>query len=565
MEIIGALAEARPRRGLVEEVGVMLGSLDPWILVAPKSMDMVPIAAEGVHRDLMVVDVHLVEEVGFWCGRRCLLGDLLGHPLGHHASFNLVPPMATEHALERARLVGGSAKLPHAAAAGVDGCERDGGSTPSCRGGGREKRQQGLMGVSLGVAVLQEVAGGALTQQPSDLVGAVGLFASPCPPLKLGLAHQSSSFTQASSVRNETEPKWDDLVRSFWTDGVISHLTRIFPLGDHLSRSVSLALFACAPSRNRSSIRQSPSQITAPADLVQAMARPPYLIDDAITEILLRLPPDDPACLVRASLVCKAWRELLTGPAFLRRYCAFHGAPPLLGYSHNIYDEVPYARFVAADARASPFSAPAFGRLNWWVLECRHGRVLLQSFERHASSNLLVWDPITGVQHQVPVHMTYFCHTAAVLCGVAGCDHLNCHGGPFLVVSICIPYEEEEEQAVDFISACVYSSETGAWTSSPSIQFDAYIEERPSLLARDALYFTLRQGRRILKYDLVGQGLLVIDAPDMFDGIEGIVVAAEDGGLGLAGLVYGDLHLWSWQAGPCGVADSARFSPLLDH
>ncbi|KAF8775526.1 hypothetical protein HU200_004510 [Digitaria exilis] len=268
------------------------------------------------------------------------------------------------------------------------------------------------------------------------------------------------------------------------------------------------------------------------------MARPPDLIDDAVTEILLRLPPDDPACLVRASLVCKAWRELLTGPAFLRRYRAFHGAPPLLGYSHNVYDEVPYARFVAADARASPFSAPAFGRLNWWVLECRHGRVLVQSFERHASSNLLVWDPITGVQHQVPVHMTYFCHTAAVLCGVAGCDHLNCHGGPFLVVSICIPYEEEEEQAVDFISACVYSSETGACTSSPSIQFDAYIEERPSLLARDALYFTLQQGRRILKYDLVGQGLQVIDAPDMFDG-----------------LAYGNLHLWSWQAGPYGVAE----------
>nr|AWA44721.1 hypothetical protein SO80C16_000003 [Saccharum officinarum] len=103
--------------------------------------------------------------------------------------------------------------------------------------------------------------------------------------------------------------------------------------------------------------------------------------------------------------------------------------------------------------------------------------------------------------------------------------------------------------------ASVYSSETGVWTTSSSIQLDVYIEGRPSLLAGDALYFSAQQGKMILKYDLVGQKLGVINAPDMFEPTEGIVVTAEDGGLGIAGVKDGNLHLWSWQAGPRGIAE----------
>ncbi|CAD6265368.1 unnamed protein product [Miscanthus lutarioriparius] len=287
------------------------------------------------------------------------------------------------------------------------------------------------------------------------------------------------------------------------------------------------------------------------------MAPPPDLIDDATAEILLRLPPEDPACLVRASLICKAWRELLSSPVFLRRYRAFHGAPPLLGFLHNTYDEGPCARFVAAAAEATtttfPFSAPAFDRFDWWIVECRHGRALLQTLERHAFARLIVWDPITGDQQYLPMPVSgyYFCRSAAVLCAADGCDHLDCHGGPFLVVAIGA-YEEDTH-----MWASVYSSETGVWITSSSIQLDVYIEERPSLLAGDALYFSAQQGKMILKYDLVGQslGVNVINAPDMFEPTEGIVVTAEDDGLGLAGVKDGNLHLWSWQAGRHGIAE----------
>ena len=56
------------------------------------------------------------------------------------------------------------------------------------------------------------------------------------------------------------------------------------------------------------------------------MASP--LPDELVDEILLRLPPADPGSLVRAALVCRGWRRILTGPAFRRRFLARVPAPP---------------------------------------------------------------------------------------------------------------------------------------------------------------------------------------------------------------------------------------------
>jgi hypothetical protein len=56
----------------------------------------------------------------------------------------------------------------------------------------------------------------------------------------------------------------------------------------------------------RKPIAESPS-FADPVESGEMAAHPwPALIDDLIIEILLRLPPDDTACLTRASLVCKA-------------------------------------------------------------------------------------------------------------------------------------------------------------------------------------------------------------------------------------------------------------------
>ncbi|KAF0908293.1 hypothetical protein E2562_024707 [Oryza meyeriana var. granulata] len=76
---------------------------------------------------------------------------------------------------------------------------------------------------------------------------------------------------------------------------------------------------------------------------------PLELMDDVVAEILLRLPPGDPSCAIRASAVSKPWHRLLADPIFLRRYRAFHRTPPLLGFIHHVSD---YAGLLPSFARA---------------------------------------------------------------------------------------------------------------------------------------------------------------------------------------------------------------------
>uniref|UniRef100_A0A0D9X6S4 F-box domain-containing protein n=1 Tax=Leersia perrieri TaxID=77586 RepID=A0A0D9X6S4_9ORYZ len=52
-------------------------------------------------------------------------------------------------------------------------------------------------------------------------------------------------------------------------------------------------------------------------------------------QILIRIPPDDPASLIRAAYVCKGWHRLTTGAGFRRRLREFHKTPPMLGFLCN--------------------------------------------------------------------------------------------------------------------------------------------------------------------------------------------------------------------------------------
>ena len=75
------------------------------------------------------------------------------------------------------------------------------------------------------------------------------------------------------------------------------------------------------------------------------------LSDELVQEILLRLPPDEPACLLRASLISKPWRSWISRPDFLRGLCTIHRTPPLLGFFHNLPRSPDFIR-----TTASPFS-----------------------------------------------------------------------------------------------------------------------------------------------------------------------------------------------------------------
>jgi hypothetical protein len=126
---------------------------------------------------------------------------------------------------------------------------------------------------------------------------------------------------------------------------------------------------------------------------------PLVLMDDVIIEILLRLPPDDIACLAHASLVYKAWRRLLSDRAILRRYGS--GPRARLALQQLLQQHIhsplhPHHTVV-------PFPPPALSAVSptyCQTLDCRHGHVLLFHPAYPScfpyTSNFTVWDPITG-------------------------------------------------------------------------------------------------------------------------------------------------------------------------
>jgi hypothetical protein len=288
---------------------------------------------------------------------------------------------------------------------------------------------------------------------------------------------------------------------------------------------------------------------------------PPPLVDDLIREILLRLPPDDPTCLPRASLTCKPWRCILTDPRFLRRYREFHRAPPMLGFLRNHYEshgDVPYgytnvARFVPT----SSFRPAAPDRRGLRAMDARHGRVLLHTHPFAGPVSLLVWDPVTDQQWALPplpvAAPSQVLFNAVVLCAAAGCDHLDCRGGPFAVA-----YVGQHNHEL-FTFACLYRSEAGQWGEPAKLDGDAAAttdkDKRPGVLVGNAAYFTcqyqltwqiMEYTERIVEYDMGRAKLSVIDLPPVDQCEPGTVLTAtKDGQLGFAGLNRRSLYLWS--------------------
>ncbi|XP_051216422.1 F-box protein At5g03970 [Lolium perenne] len=264
----------------------------------------------------------------------------------------------------------------------------------------------------------------------------------------------------------------------------------------------------------------------------------PALVDDLVSDILLRLPPDEPECLFRASLVCKTWNRLLSDRAFRRRYCEFHRAPPVLGFLHNRSGLAP---FVPTTAFRPPDTEHCY------AIGCHHGRALLR--ERRSPDFLTLWDPVTNEKQYVRMpDIPMASANGLVLCATPGCDHLDCHGGPFLVAFV--GFDAGGEGA----SACLYTSETGAWSTPSYLQLDSYLNPQPPVVVGDALYLVCEDGETIMRDKFAGKrGLSLIEPPDVYE--EGVVLmTVEDGGLGIAGLDMSTLYLWSLKTDPGGVS-----------
>ncbi|XP_066393210.1 uncharacterized protein [Miscanthus floridulus] len=294
---------------------------------------------------------------------------------------------------------------------------------------------------------------------------------------------------------------------------------------------------------------------------------PPHeLVDDVISEILLRLPPDEPQWLFRAALVCKPWLRTLSDPAFLRRYRDFHGAPPLLGLidGEREIDTGQGPRFVPTTAvpalpipeSDAPFAFP-------WPFDCRHGRVLIRDLE-NMGEDFHVCDPVTGDRHCVPqpefeIHWKGY-NATAVFCAAAGCHHLDCRGGPFCVV---IMFTDDHSETT--MSAAMYSSELGAWRAPVTLDtapdpehHRGHVVYHRGPLIGDEIYFALPPAATIVKYDSANNFLAVVKPkPPTMDG-DFVLMVMEDGSLGFAAIEDSRLHLWSIRVSSEGTAEWVR-------
>ncbi|KQJ82466.1 uncharacterized protein LOC100845260 isoform X2 [Brachypodium distachyon] len=295
----------------------------------------------------------------------------------------------------------------------------------------------------------------------------------------------------------------------------------------------------------------------------------PPLDDDCIWEILLRLPPQ-PSFLLRASLVCKRWRCLVTNPKFLSRFSAHHRRPPLLGFfsAHKAIffvpaldppDWIPAPRFSLRPGHGDRFQ----------FLDCRHGRALILSHTQ--PPQIVVWDPFTGEQIRVAAPPAFSASetlaivNGAVLCAAGDHGHLHgdCRSRSFRVVLGAFDIDTTHA------FACVYSSEGGVWGDVASLpilesdwikmlhdmrNFHFQPEVTPMVLVGDSLYWLLWQHMPtwysgvILKIDLQRQSIAVVKSPPDVNGPKECaftIVPGEDGCLGLILMSYSCATLWN--------------------
>ncbi|CAL5077954.1 unnamed protein product [Urochloa decumbens] len=258
------------------------------------------------------------------------------------------------------------------------------------------------------------------------------------------------------------------------------------------------------------------------------------LMDDLVEECLLRLPPEDPASLVRAALVCKRWHHLISG----RRFRELHRTPPLLGFVGTLAGGThrPFMpHFVPTSSFRPPPRAAELG--DWVAIHSCHGRVLLYKSRRELPE--LSWYPIPTFSWNAAV----VCNTSSADAG-AGCDHLHCIRVSF-VIFVATLYNETTVTSV-------YSSDADAWSdqTSTQVRLISQFYLATGAIAGNAIYFNNSASTELIKYDLTTRDVSAINLPDQAFLKDIALMAMENSRLGCATLYGSMLHMWSTEVGP---------------
>ncbi|XP_044408682.1 uncharacterized protein [Triticum aestivum] len=289
--------------------------------------------------------------------------------------------------------------------------------------------------------------------------------------------------------------------------------------------------------------------------------------DDLLSEILLRL-PTLPSSLPRASLVCKRWQRLATDAIFLRLFRGRHLKPPMLGAFSKASvageivftplldppDRIPTERFsLRVCGEDAPDVCHVFGS--------HHGHVLVINWR---TLELAVFDPVSGDRRTIVIppecgDSGLIIDNGTVLCLCAarnyqGHVHGDCHSRPLKVVLVGRDKTVHPQAAF----ARVYSSETGMWGDiiSSAEPCTGALSRHPCTFIGSALYWRLiGGGDGILEFDLDNQSLTVIDWPTDDPVLtNSCTIRGEDGGVGVALLLYPNLEMWDRKVNHRGVA-----------
>ncbi|CAL5034382.1 unnamed protein product [Urochloa decumbens] len=291
----------------------------------------------------------------------------------------------------------------------------------------------------------------------------------------------------------------------------------------------------------------------------------PRLPDEIVEDIFVRVPPSDPALLLRGALACKRFARLFAGTGFRRRYREHHraaAAAPMLGFLANLTFTGGVARFIPTPG-AGGFCPARDERHGYRAHDARHGRVLLTKLLPQGTTDLphghdqesvlAIWDPTTDDLRHLPLlhrRREVLTWNAAVLCGAAG-DHIDCHSAPFRVVFLGIDAKNT--------TAHVFSSDSGEWSKvsrNNNLPGDDLDESQPGvvLAGNAAVHFILAKGNRILKLDVATGKMCLLHLPRLCSRV--VLMAMDDGRkIGFAEMLLplSALRIWSVELGPDGV------------
>ncbi|CAM0947768.1 unnamed protein product [Alopecurus aequalis] len=217
-------------------------------------------------------------------------------------------------------------------------------------------------------------------------------------------------------------------------------------------------------------------------------------------------------------------------------------SPPVLGFFREAIDGIQFHPTMEPSSRIlhGRFSSPISAGDRGTLLGCRHGLVLIFHPSR---DQILMWDPVTGVQRRTATPIGFDVHQTPFDGAV-----LRAAGDHFQVV--LVGYKQEKKNPR--VDVCFYSSETGVWSNiiSTPVPHDAMDHQSmPAVLVGDSLYWLLSGDgdlHVILEVDLHRKSLVVTRVPmDMFaKGQDLMVMRAEGGGLGLLSLSDYTVQLW---------------------